>query len=437
MGNVLYLNVTPKVGDPTIVPGRYAYQYNVSGELVQTSEGYDSGGSPIPVTTTEYAYDALGQLLGYSVNGTWTNYTYDPVGNRLTETSGGTTVTYTYSANDELLSTTDGSSYTYDDNGNMLTSAVGIDVRTHAYGYENEIVDTVYAGLCHRNYSGDGQMTVFSYTGSHGYLCTNLVYSHIPGLATVSVRTDVNSGDYTLFWFVPGTDEVLGLDYWDSYYGSFTYFTFVDGLGNTRHVAYALDLAADLSSQSYSPFGTMSSPVIYKYDQWTYIPSYQGRIYDYYTGCYDFRARQYDPAVGRFTERDPRQAIGVSAYVFVSNSPLVGRDPTGEWPVWNLYIPCWKGGWWPFGTLKFNWNIFFNKLATSVVVGIAAVTACVYALIFVCGSTIWAAIVATALGQFQFAGPLWSLAGYCALSACGTSLIWYIFSAALQSFRCT
>ena len=52
------------------------------------------------------------------------------------------------------------------------------------------------------------------------------------------------------------------------------------------------------------------------------------------TGLYDFDARLYDPATGRFTQADDIQ-VGSSSqaqnrYSYVFNNPLVMTDPTGR-----------------------------------------------------------------------------------------------------------
>lgn len=57
---------------------------------------------------------------------------------------------------------------------------------------------------------------------------------------------------------------------------------------------------------------------------------WQGREYDSTTGLYYFRARWYDPVVGRWLSNDP---IGISGglnqYVFCGNSPVNATDPSG------------------------------------------------------------------------------------------------------------
>ena len=58
---------------------------------------------------------------------------------------------------------------------------------------------------------------------------------------------------------------------------------------------------------------------------------YTGREYDWETGIYYYRARYYNPELGRFLTRDPAGMVdGPNMYVYVKNSPVNGVDPTGK-----------------------------------------------------------------------------------------------------------
>ncbi len=58
---------------------------------------------------------------------------------------------------------------------------------------------------------------------------------------------------------------------------------------------------------------------------------YTGRPLDEETGLYYYRARYYDPEIGRFISEDPIGfAGGINFYAYVGNNPLIYNDPTGN-----------------------------------------------------------------------------------------------------------
>jgi RHS repeat-associated protein len=58
---------------------------------------------------------------------------------------------------------------------------------------------------------------------------------------------------------------------------------------------------------------------------------YTGREFDSETNLYYYRARYYDPSVGRFLSEDTAYiADGTSIYTYAENDPLDEVDPSGE-----------------------------------------------------------------------------------------------------------
>jgi RHS repeat-associated protein len=57
---------------------------------------------------------------------------------------------------------------------------------------------------------------------------------------------------------------------------------------------------------------------------------YTGREWDQETGLYYYRARYYDPSIGRFISEDPAgYNAGMNVYRYVRNNPLLFVDPLG------------------------------------------------------------------------------------------------------------
>jgi RHS repeat-associated protein len=74
--------------------------------------------------------------------------------------------------------------------------------------------------------------------------------------------------------------------------------------------------------------------------------AFTGREWDPETGLYYYRARYYDPKLGRFVSEDPIKFLGgANFYAYVENSPTTRRDPSGlgPWDSWhhkNPPSPC-------------------------------------------------------------------------------------------------
>ncbi|KUG23353.1 rhs family protein [hydrocarbon metagenome] len=59
--------------------------------------------------------------------------------------------------------------------------------------------------------------------------------------------------------------------------------------------------------------------------------TYTGREYDSETGMYFYRARYYDPKIGRFVTKDPIGFEGgINVYAYVENNPVNTVDPEGK-----------------------------------------------------------------------------------------------------------
>ena len=68
-----------------------------------------------------------------------------------------------------------------------------------------------------------------------------------------------------------------------------------------------------------------------------------GRPCDLTTGIYYYRARYYDPALGRFLTRDPQEYGSLpNLYAYVRSAPLDSADPTGK--VMIVMRPAGAGG---------------------------------------------------------------------------------------------
>lgn len=98
-----------------------------------------------------------------------------------------------------------------------------------------------------------------------------------------------------------------------------------DGLGS---IVAMTDAAGNVTSRrQYDAWGNLEVGA----DQPGY--AFTGREWDPETGLYYYRARYYDPKVGRFLSEDPIGfAGGINLYAYVGNNPIGWVDPTGWLP---------------------------------------------------------------------------------------------------------
>jgi RHS repeat-associated protein len=67
--------------------------------------------------------------------------------------------------------------------------------------------------------------------------------------------------------------------------------------------------------------------------------AFTGREWEPESGLYYYRARYYDPKIGRFISEDPyRWLADANLYVYVRNNPVNRTDPTGLFDIGK----CWR-----------------------------------------------------------------------------------------------
>ena len=273
--------------------------------------------------TTQYSYDSMGNMLTLKRNGLQDGGTYGQVdnlsysydGNQLTKISDSVEDPSCVGAFNFRDGADDEVEYTYDANGNM-TSDKNRGITAIAYNVIGQPERITFA---------DGKTTeyVYSYDGTKLQVthksqlpptettttyCDNLVYEN-----GVLKQILVGGGYVTL----NGSTPVY-------------HFYIRDHLGNNRVVAKA-DGAVEQTNHYY-PYGGLMADISTGSDLQPY--KYNGKELDRMHGLdtYDYGARQYAAAIGRWDRVDPlcEKYYDVSPYAYCGGNPINAIDPDGR-----------------------------------------------------------------------------------------------------------
>jgi RHS repeat-associated protein len=110
-----------------------------------------------------------------------------------------------------------------------------------------------------------------------------------------------------------------------SHYGGADYFYHKNHLGSVTEITDSNQTV--VNSYAYDAFGNILSET----GSLAHNPfTYTGREYHVPSGLYYYRARFYDPQLGRFITQDPIGHLGgMNLYAYVGNAPSIFADPLG------------------------------------------------------------------------------------------------------------
>ena len=366
----------------------FSYSYNKNGYI--TGEVRAENGQ---TTESSYAYDALGQLTSFlQSTGYGEQYAYDKAGNMTekvitplhseSEEAQAVTLKMSYNKGNQLTAMANGKdkiTYSYDKNGSMVQKVLssqtyGKLTDTYAYNALDQLTSyTGYDGYTQQfTYDANGMRLSRSEAGdANRSTLEELLRGNIAGLPEIvepaQSQTNADEADMPaeLEW---ATTEYL-YDLTQEYYQVISETTTsASGTSATTAYAYGLERIASYSTDSkveyvYDGRGsvvqTISAPVAgaavssalpdisVKVQSFAYTAfgeqmggvkvsgfTYNAEAYDAATGMLNLRARQYEPALNRFSQKDiypPNLLITYSfnAYLFTFNSPISFVDADG------------------------------------------------------------------------------------------------------------
>jgi RHS repeat-associated protein len=292
--------------------GTWRFAYDAAGNRV---EAVDATGKAV-----HYRYDTQGQLTEEGAGGAPTaRYRYLAGGNRGERQRDGTTTAYRYDEADRLLEA-GGESFAYDANGNLVERRGPGGVRRYEYDAEDRLVKAVRP---------DGSTVAFGYapTGERAWRrdADGLTWFVTDGLHVLA-ELDEGLRARATYLHGPGIDQPLAmiregrpLFFHADAVGSVIALTDQQGAVAARYEYDAFGAVRRVAGDIESPFG------------------FTGREGESALGLYYFRARYYDPALGRFLSpdsapRDLRRVLALNPYLYARNDPVNLSDPLGLEP---------------------------------------------------------------------------------------------------------
>lgn len=260
-----------------------------------------------------YGYDLVDRLTS-ATNSSPPNesYSYDEVGNR---TSSHRSSIHNYQPFSRLTNTSTGT-YSYDSNGNLLSKTDALGTTTFSWNEENQLRQVTLPNGLTVSYKYDALGRRIQRATSAG---ANERYVYDGQNVLLDLNADWSVANQYLNG--PGIDNHLRQT--NSVSGVHYFLT--DHLGSTAGLT---DPAGNVLEQiAYDSFGNSTGSLRTRY-------GYTGRERDPDTGLMYYRARFYDPQLGRFISEDPiGLAGGINQFSYVSNSPQNRTDPSGLYEI--------------------------------------------------------------------------------------------------------
>jgi len=334
---------------------QYIYASNTNGQWKTATEIQWQSGTSFSTNQVAWFYDNLGRLTNETCSSTatglsYTNrYVFNLLGNRLWQTNivGGTTqVTgYTYDTNDQLLAESGAVSFTnlYDANGSLTNRASGAETNGYVFNLQNRLA----SATINRVDSGHSISETINFTYDYNGRRVRAQWSRsVDGGAAVN-RTNIflhepyaPSGVNDILEELPANGATPSATYTlgsrivsQKRNGTISHLM-PDGHGSTRQLAdssaaiaarFSFDAygkALDFANNTQNPAAT---PFLYS-----------GGQNDADLQLYNFGARYYNAAAGRFGQIDPfseNQENGANLYIYCENDPVNNSDLRGLYEI--------------------------------------------------------------------------------------------------------
>jgi RHS repeat-associated protein len=250
--------------------------------------------------------------------------------------------------------------YCYDANGNMTRRKIGANTYTLSYDPENRLKQISRAGAPTYDYvyDGDGQRVLVKkqvgtdqfdktiYIGGHFEVFIKASYSatpapvpncgvgrsciYLPLNITTFINPTATAGQTWKSYYSTGAGQVVRVQDNAGMSGSGLFWLYADHLGSTTVTARMGGFEAELvSTLSYTAWGETRASSGTTPTSIRYTGQREAEA-----GLYFYKARWYDPALGRFAQADTiipgQSAKAFDRYAYSGNNPVNFNDPTGH-----------------------------------------------------------------------------------------------------------
>ncbi len=305
------------------VLNRFDYTYDTAGNRTSMTDG---------AGTHFYGYDATYRLANVKhPDQPAEQYAYDVAGNRV---SSHQESSFTYDAADRLLRTS-AAEFRYDLRGNLVMRTVGLTTTYFRYGSLNQL-EEIETGVADKRTRGAAAVTTYKYDPFGRRIEKNVggaLTRYLYDFAQVVQEYD-GTALLARYTYGTGLDEPLLMERDRNANGSLEpeegVFYQADALGSVRALT---DRTGNiLERYRYDTFGNLVDGAGTLGNSYFFT----GREWDAEGGIYSYRARHYDPALGRFLQEDPiwNPVVpdSLNRYVYVRNDPANSVDPRGTSP---------------------------------------------------------------------------------------------------------
>jgi len=303
-------------------PVEIGYKKGIEKTILGWKFSYDKAGNPVAVVETSgresrYIYNKAGQLTEELDGSSRTSYYYRPGGNREILESPEGTEKYEYNEADQLVRAGN-KRFKYDANGNLIERHSPEGVTRYTYNSENRLVQVTLPDSSHVRFG-------YAPTGERIWREDNKGRTwFVSDGQNLLAELDEDLNTNVSFVQGPGIDRPLMM--WQqgtSYHYHTGLLGTVAGLTDEEGALIATYQTDAFGNLKAAIKGQVANPFIYT-----------GRYLEAMLELYYYRARFYDPKLGRFISQDPKFSDinnpgTLNKYVYVFNNPLTFRDPLG------------------------------------------------------------------------------------------------------------